>query len=182
MKLVAVLGSSRDGSVSKNIADRIIDKVKAGGGEVVLFDAQKMNIKGCVGCGACRKNGTDCVIRDDMQEYYKELHTCDALLITAPNYYSMPAGHMMTFMNRHYCMTNPDRTQRLKPGIKLAAVFAQGAPQDYPKYVPHYDWYLGTFTSKGMELAGSITVGGDSDLSENGDIIQRADQIAKALL
>lgn len=182
MKLVAVLGSSRENSVSKAVAERIIETYKANGGEVVLFEAEKMEIQGCKGCGVCRKNSTDCVINDDMQRYYDELHSCSALLVTAPNYYSMPAGHMITFMNRHYCMTTADRPQRLKPGIKFAAVFAQGAPQDYPKYVPHYDWYISTFTGKGMESVGSITAGGDSDLSDGGEIMTAAENLGKALL
>lgn len=181
MKLVAVLGSSREGSKSKAVAQRIIDSAKAKGAQVEIYEIDKMNLKGCVGCGSCRKNGTDCVLNDDMKDYFKSLHSCDSLLITAPNYYSMPAGQMITFMNRHYCLTNADRTQRLHPGIRLAAVFAQGAPQDYPKYVPHYDWYLSTFTGKGMELVGSITVGGDSDISENGDIMTKAEEIGCAL-
>ena len=162
-KLVAVLGSSRENSVSSAAAKQFIKGAEDAGYEAEIFYANDMEIKGCTGCGSCRKNGTDCVIEDDMQKYYKALHVCSALLVTSPNYYANIAGPMITFMNRHYCMNNPDKSSRLQPGIKVAGIFAQGAPESYEKYPEKYDWYLSTFTSKGMELAGKLIIGGDSD-------------------
>lgn len=164
-KLVVVLGSPRTGSVSTMLANEAVRGAKDAGYEVITYDAWDMNIKGCMGCGGCRTNGTDCVIQDDMQAYFKDLYTCDALLVTAPNYYATAAGHMITFMNRHYCLTNADRTQKLKPGIKFGAIFTQGAPEGMnPKYQENYDWFVETFTGKGMELVGEIVAGGKSDM------------------
>lgn len=170
MKLVAVLGSNRNGSVSERVALKFIDGAKSVGyDEVVIFKINEMNIKGCVGCGSCRKNDTDCVILDDMQKYFAELKSCDALLVTAPNYYSQISGQMMTFMNRHYCFTRADRTQRLKSGIKLAGIFSQGADEEYPKYPSTYEWYMSTFTSKGMLNCGMIIIGGNSNMNQKLD-------------
>lgn len=164
-KLIVVLGSPRTGSISTMLAEEAIRGAKEAGYEVITYDAWEMNIKGCRGCEGCRTNGSDCVIQDDMQEYFKELHTCDALLITAPNYYATVAGHVITFMNRHYCLTNADRSQRLNPGIKFGAIFTQGAPEAFSsQYKGNYDWFAETFTSKGMELVGEIIAGGGSDL------------------
>lgn len=177
-KLVAVLGSSRPDSVSMKAAMEFIRGAKEVGYEAVIFKANEMDIKGCVGCGSCRKNGTDCVIQDDMQKYYKELHDCDALLLTAPNYYSQVAGPMITFMNRHYCMSNPDKTARLKKDIKLASIYSQGAPESFPRYPAVYDWYNGTFTSKGMTLHYNQIIGGDSDMEK---VCQNAYNAGKSL-
>ena len=164
-KLVVVLGSPRPASVSTMLAEEAIKGAKAAGYDVVVYNAWEMNIKGCQGCGACRANGIDCVIDDDMKAYFKDLHSCDALLVTAPNYYSTVAGHVITYMNRHYCLTNPDRSQRLPEGIKFAAIFTQGAPENaVPAYKANYDWFTGTFTSKGMECVGTIVAGGGSDM------------------
>ncbi|MBQ8297413.1 MAG: flavodoxin family protein [Ruminococcus sp.] len=170
MKLIAVLGSNRPGSVSERAAKHFIDGAKAAGyDEVRVFSANDMNIRGCRGCGSCRKNDTDCVIEDDFAKYLSELKSCDALLVTAPNYYSQVAGPMMTFMNRHYCLTRKDKTQRLRPGIKVTGIFAQGAPEDYPKYPSTYEWYMGTFAGKGMENCGMLIIGGDSDIARKLD-------------
>lgn len=170
MKLVAVLGSSRENSVSERAAMRFIDGAKSAGyDEIVVLKINEMNVRGCVGCGSCRKNDTDCVIRDDFQQYLLELKTCDALLVTAPNYYSQVAGPMITFMNRHYCLTRKDKTQRLRPGIKVCGIFAQGAPEAYPKYPATYEWYMSTYTGKGMENAGMMIIGGDSNIDKKLD-------------
>ena len=163
-KLIAVLGSSRPGSISMKAAEAFIKGAEEAGYSTVVFNGNDMNLKGCTGCKSCRSNGVDCVINDDMRNYLNELHSADALLITSPNYYAQIAGPMITFMNRHYCLSNPDKTSRIKNGIKLSAIFSQGAPKDYPKYTPVYDWYTGTFISKGMNLYFKRVIGGDSDL------------------
>lgn len=163
-KLVVVLGSSRNGSISEKAAMEFIKGAEKAGYESEIFRVNDMNISGCRGCGSCRKNGTDCVIKDDMEKYFKSLRECSALLVTSPNYYANVTGPMITFMNRHYCMNNPDKSSRLQSGIKLYGIFAQGAPELYAKYPPVYDWYLSTFEGKGMDLCGKLIIGGDSDI------------------
>lgn len=163
MKLIAMLGSSRKDSVTEKLAEKVMEGVKDAGGEVVVYHVNDRNIKGCRGCGACRKKGTDCVLNDDMKEYFEELRSADALLVSSPNYFSQVTGPMITFMNRHYCLSNPDHTSRLEPGKKLVGVFAQGAPEGMAKYEEHYDWYLSVF-ARHMELAGKLVAGGNSDL------------------
>ena len=180
MKLIAVLGSARQDSVSGKVAQRIIDGASEQGVETVIYHVNDMELKGCRGCGACRKNGTDCVIQDDMQQYYKDLHTCDVLLVASPNYYSQITGPMITFLNRHYCMSGADSQSRLEPGKKVIGVFSQGAPEEMKRYDSAYDWYLSCF-QRHMELAGKIVAGGNSDLSEGGKIMTEAYELGKSL-
>ncbi len=181
MKVTVVLGSDRNDSVSLKLAEKLIDGIKKNGNEVAVYNVNKMNLKGCQGCGACRKANRDCIIQDDMQSYYKDLRESAALVITNPNYYSQICGQMITFMNRHYCLMDSQRNIRIPKGIKLVGIFAQGAPENYSKYLPNYEWYLGTFTSKGMELAGKIIAGGDSDLSSDGKLMTEAYNIGLSL-
>ncbi len=181
MKITAVLGSPRDESISTRIAMRLIEGARNAGHKVKIYRVHDMEINGCYGCGCCRKYDTDCVIEDDMEEYFKDLRESSALIVTSPNYYSQVAGPMITFMNRHYCLSDKDRKSRLQPGIKLVGIFAQGAPADYEKYLPNYDWYLSTFLSKDMVLAGRIIAGGDSDLSEDGALLTNAYELGKNL-
>ena len=181
MKITAVLGSPRDASVSTRIAMRLIEGARDAGHKVKIHKINEMDILGCHGCGCCRKYDTDCVIEDDMEEYFKDLRESEALILTSPNYYSHVAGPMITFMNRHYCLLDKDKNPRLPREIKLVCVFAQGAPAGYEKYLPNYDWYISTFTAKNMELAGQIIAGGDSDVSEEGEIMTKAYALGKSL-
>ena len=181
MKVTVVLGSPREDSVSTQIAMKTVAGAKEAGHEVKIYNVNEMEVMGCHGCGCCRKYEKDCIIEDDMESYFQDLRESGALLVTAPNYYSQVAGPMITFMNRHYCLSDKDKKSRLEPGIKLIGIFAQGAPADYEKYQANYDWYLSTFTAKDMELAGKIIAGGDSDVSDEGEIMKRAYQLGKAL-
>ena len=179
--LVAVLGSTRPGSASHQVANQVIAGAKSAGYQVVEYSINELDFKGCLGCGACRRTGRDCIQKDGLTPILSALHQADALLVTAPNYYSQVSGQMIAFMNRLYCMTNSDHTNRLPAGKKLITVFSQGAPEGYPKYQPHYEWYNQCLTSKGLELAGWINVGGDSDLSAEGELMQRAYGLGAAL-
>lgn len=181
MKITVVLGSPRDASVSTKLAMRLIEGAEEAGHTVTIYRISEMDILGCHGCGCCRKYDTDCVIEDDMEGYFRDLRESGALVLTAPNYYSHVAGPMITFMNRHYCLSDKERNSRLQPGVKLIGLFAQGAPADYEKYLPNYDWYLGTFLAKDMELAGTIIAGGDSDMSQEGKLMKKAYELGKSL-
>lgn len=181
MKVVAVVGSPRADGVCAKVVNQLIAGAKDAGHEVVVYDVNKMNLHGCMACGYCRANNADCIQNDDMKQYFEELHSCGALIVSAPNYYAQVAGPMITFMNRHYCLTNAERKTRLTPGIKLIGVFAQGAPEKFDKYDEAYKWYLGTFLAKEMKQEGMIVVGGDSDLSPEGKIMSGAYEMGKNL-
>lgn len=179
MKVTIVLGSPKENSISSKIAMEVANGAKAVGHEVKVHRINDMDIMGCQACGSCRKHGVDCVIEDDMADYFSDLRESDALVVASPNYYSQPTGPMITFMNRHYCLSDKDKKSRIKPGIKLLGVFAQGAPADYEKYQANYDWYLNTFVSKDMALIGKIIAGGDSDTGKDSQIMKQAFDLGK---
>lgn len=181
MKITVVLGSPRKDSISTKIAMDVIKGAKESGHEIVTYKIEDMDMLGCQACGCCRKYDSDCVIEDDLQGYFKDLRESGALIVASPNYYSQVIGPMITFMNRHYCLLDKEKKSRIQPGIKLIGIFAQGAPAGYEKYQTNYDWYLGTFLGKDMELAGKIIAGGDSDTSEGGKIRQDAYVLGKGL-
>lgn len=179
--LLAVLGSTRPGSTSHQVANQVMAGAKSAGYQVVEYHINELDFKGCLGCGACRKMDRDCIQKDGLTPILSALHQADALLVSAPNYYAHVSGQMIAFLNRLYCMTRADHTNRLPAGKKLVTVFSQGAPEGYPKYQAHYEWYNQCLTSKGLELAGSLNVGGDSDLSPEGSLMQRAYRLGAEL-
>lgn len=179
MKVIAVYGSIRENSSSKAVLDEMIRGAEAAGSEVVSLRIPAMRVGGCLACGQCQKNACDCVLSDDLADYWKELHDCGALLLAAPNHMGQVSGPMITFMNRHYCMSCRRKSRLLNP-VKLAGVFSQGAPAA-GIYDSAYDWYLSVFTGLGMEPAGKIVVGGGSSLDAESDIMRQAWEIGNRL-
>lgn len=177
-KMTVVLGSPRDGA-SQKAAELLMLEASKAGYEIVEYNVNRMDFSGCQACGLCRANGTDCVIADDFMEYVKDLKESELLLLTSPNYYSHIAGPMITFMNRHYCLLDKERKPRLENSLKVAGIFAQGAPAPRKEYEEAYSWYLDIFSKFGMENMGHITIGGDT---EEKDLETALSELAKRLL
>ncbi|MCD8125783.1 MAG: flavodoxin family protein [Lachnospiraceae bacterium] len=181
MKITVALGSGRENSRSRRVVEEILRGAASAGHEVKIYDISRLPLLGCCNCVRCRREDRDCVLPDALQSYWQDLRESGALIVSAPNYNSMPSGAMITFLNRHYCMLNADRMPRLDHDVKLISVFSQGASESYTAYAEHYDWYINCFKTKRILDAGRIVVGGDSDLSEEGDIMKRARRLGAEL-
>ena len=180
MKIVAVLGSPRAESASSKIVKAILKGAETNGHESVIYEASKINLKGCQACGLCKKNEIDCVQNDDLKTYWNELHSADVLIVSSPNYHATICGPMVSFLNRHYCLCKKDRTLRLQGAKKLIGVFSQGNT-DIDGYKNAYDWYLSRFTAYGMELQDIIIHTEQIPVTDDSDIIKRAYELGKKL-
>ncbi|MDR2515441.1 MAG: flavodoxin family protein [Christensenellaceae bacterium] len=173
MKVLAVLGSPHESGPSSILAREVLRGAQKKGHEVKIYEVNKMNLRGCQGCGVCKRGSVDCVVEDDLQAYWKELHECGALIVSAPNYSSQVCGPMITYMNRHYCLLDQDWKLRLHPGVKLVGVFAQGQA-DKEKYRAYYDWYLADFQNRAMDLQGVLIHARGDGLEAGDELMQRA--------
>ena len=63
----------------------------------------------------------------------------------------------------------------------MIGIFAQGAPADYEKYQANYDWYLGTYIGKDMDLVGKLIAGGDTDTDDDSAIMKQAYELGMSL-
>lgn len=180
MKVVAVLGSPHANGPSNTIAREVLRGAKDAGHEVVEYVINDMNLRGCQACGACKSQGIDCVVQDDLQPYWKDLHECGALIVAAPNYCGQVNGPMITYMNRHYCLITREGV-RLHPGIKLVGVFSQGAPQRYEAADVGYDRFLSDFQHRKMELHAKIVHTGNTPWDEGSEIRKQAYEAGRSL-
>lgn len=57
------------------------------------------DIRGCISCGYCHKNGK-CVFNDLVNETAVKLEEADGLIIGSPVYYGMPNGTLLSFVQR----------------------------------------------------------------------------------
>lgn len=72
------------------------------GKKYTIFDAAAKNIAPCKGCGACRSNGGRCIIRDDMDEFYRLFEEADGLVLASPMYYFTFNAQMKAVIDRLY--------------------------------------------------------------------------------
>lgn len=175
MEIIAIKGSPRKNGDSNKLIDEIIRGAKEAGHTCTTYFLQDMNLKGCQACYACKQEGPgrDCIIHDDLQPYWAQLHKADALILGAPIYASGVCGPMVSYMNRHYCLLDKDWNVRVKPGIKVIGVFAQ-AQAEAEKYKEAINWFLSDFERRNMVLKDVIVKTGREPVENDAELMRRA--------
>ena len=177
-KLIAVNASPhREGGCSKLLA-AVCEGAAEAGYEIVRYDLNDMNLRGCQGCGTCKRERVDCILEDDLKPYWEQLHTADALAVAAPNYCSLVNGTFLTYMSRHYCLLTPDC--RLHPGVQLIGCFSQGR-EDLEIYRDHYDMILRDFENRDMARHAMLVISPRLSDERQRAILEQARQAGRTL-
>lgn len=87
MKVLVFQGSPRIGGNTDLLVDAFIDGLKETGNcKVEKINLYRQNIKPCIECGECEKDG-QCVLKDDMKEIYPKLIDADVVVIASPIFF-----------------------------------------------------------------------------------------------
>ena len=86
-------------------------------GESTVIRAYGAQVSPCVDCRACWKK-PGCAIRDGMQEIYRLIEACDAIVIACPIYYSELTGPLLSLLSRLQMYYAMGRFQKLHPNQK----------------------------------------------------------------
>ena len=103
MNILVVTGSPRVGGNSDTLADYFTKGAVEAGNEVRRIDAGRARISGCIACEYCFSHEGECAIKDDMQDFYADLHWADALVYAFPLYYYTYPAQIKAFMDRMFC-------------------------------------------------------------------------------
>jgi multimeric flavodoxin WrbA len=79
--------------------EEVIKTLNSEGVETELIQVGKEEIRGCIACGFCGKNGR-CVFDDKVNETAKKFESADGLIIGSPVYYGSPNGTLLSFLDR----------------------------------------------------------------------------------
>ena len=145
MKVIIINGSPRkDGNTSIAVGE--LDKVfKAEGIETEIIQIGNMEIRGCIGCASCKKNGK-CVFDDIVNEVAAKLKDADGLIVASPVYYASANGTVVSFMDRLFYSSGFDKT--MKVGASVAVARRGGCSATFDQLNKY-------FTIAGMPVASS---------------------------
>ncbi len=119
MKILMLNGSPRAGS-NTGIALAEMEKVfQKNGIETEIIQVGAMEIRGCLGCGYCFKNGK-CAIDDVVNELAKKFEECDGLVVGSPVFYAAANGTLVSLLDRLFYSTPFNKTMKVGAAVVVA--------------------------------------------------------------
>ena len=145
MKVLLLNGSPHAKGCTARALAEIRKVLEAEGVETELVHVGKEDIRGCLSCGFCMKNGR-CVVKDLVNEVAPKLEEADGLVIGSPVYYGSPNGTLLSFLDRLFYSTG--FSKQMKVGAAVVSCRRGGNTASF-------DVLNKYFTISGMPVASS---------------------------
>lgn len=158
MRVLVLNGSPHAHGHTSALVEAFAQGAREAGHEVEILQVGRMDIAGCLGCDACRRNGGTCVQHDDEQRVYDALESADALVIASPIYHFMLSAQMEAAIQRTHAIGVPARP------AKTALILNSGSDGVYDLAIGQWrrvfvDWM-------GMQDGGVLTAHGSQSGEE----------------
>lgn len=145
MKVLMINGSPRVGG-NTSVALAEMQKIfEENGIETEILQIGNKDIRGCIGCGYCFKNGR-CTFDDIVNEIAPKFEACNGLVIGSPVYYAAANGTLVSLLDRLFYSTPFDKT--MKVGASVAVARRGGLSSTFDQLNKY-------FTISGMPVASS---------------------------
>ena len=135
--ILVVMGGGRPKGNTAQLVDAFVKGAEEAGHSVEKVSLLKTEVKGCLGCNACRY-GKPCVQKDGFNELVPKIKGADLVVFASPLYFWTISSKLKAFIERFYCI-------------------ADGFFWTFEQAVSYYQFalvnYIG-FHDKGMLLAG----------------------------
>jgi multimeric flavodoxin WrbA len=99
MKIIAFLGSPREGGNTELILKETIRGIEESGSIVQVFNLNLMNISPCQNCGGCDETGV-CVYEDDMTQIYDAIRSADRIILASPIFFFALSAQVKVMIDR----------------------------------------------------------------------------------
>lgn len=164
MKNILVI---QGGGRPKGNTARLIDSFREGAEEaghlVEVVSLMKNEVKGCLGCNACRY-GKPCIQKDAFNGMVPKIREADCIVFASPLYFWTLSSRIKAFIERFYCLAQEDANPPLgryeKYPVKDCALLMTSADDffwTFGQAESYYRFalvnYIG-FRDRGMLLAG----------------------------
>lgn len=162
-QILIVLGGGRARGNTAQLAEAFRRGAEEAGHRVETVSLVKEEVKGCLGCNACRY-GKPCVQKDAFNSLIPKIQGADLVVFASPLYFWTVSARLKAFIERFYCMAeedpNPPFGRYEKYPVKDCALLMTAADNffwTFEQAVSYYRFtlvrYIG-FRDRGMVLAG----------------------------
>ncbi len=161
--ILVIQGGGRPNGNTSQLAEAFINGAKQKGHRIEKISLQETEVKGCLGCNACRY-GKPCVQKDGFNQLVPKIKAADLIVFASPLLFWTISSKIKAFIERFYAIAeedpNPPFGRYEKYPVKDAALLMTSADDffwTYEQAVSYYQFaiisYIG-FHDKGMLLAG----------------------------
>ena len=119
MKVLILNGSPRangNTSIAVNELAKIFAEEKI---ETEIIQLGSKDIRGCIACGSCFKNGK-CVFDDMVNELAPKFEAADGLVVASPVYYASANATLIAALDRLFYSTHFDKTMKVGASVVVA--------------------------------------------------------------
>lgn len=119
MKVLLLNGSPRAKGNTYTALQEMANVFASQGVETEILHIGNQNIRGCVACNSCGKNGK-CVFDDAVNETAAKFQECDGLVVGSPVYYASANATLVAFLTRLFYSTHFDKTMKVGAAVVAA--------------------------------------------------------------
>ena len=162
-RILVVMGGGRPKGNTAQLVDAFARGAEEAGHSVEKVSLLKTEVKGCLGCNACRY-GKPCVQKDGFNELAPKIKQADLIVFASPLYFWTISSKLKAFIERFYCIAEEDPEPPYgryeKYPVKDSALLMTSVDDffwTFEQAVSYYQFaivnYIG-FHDRGMVLAG----------------------------
>ena len=199
MKVIGFKASPRKGANTATLVETVLKGAAGRGAETRLVHLNRLKIRPCQGCDACRENLGHCVQKDDLTPLLEEMGTFGAIVLGTPVYWFHVSAQFKTLIDRLYCFYGGEvdaQTGETKEiiafpeGKKVVFVTSRGDPEN-PKFFPqlygHLNEWLGcvgfAMLASSVDFIHQVGSFNDKDAARrNAELLARAESVGASLV
>jgi len=194
VKVIGFNGSPRRKANTATLVAAVLKGAAARGVETRMVNLNELNMKGCQGCGACKKHPGKCFQKDDLSPLLEELKEVDAIVLGSPIYWFRVSAQLKMLIDRFYCYMGEEVDEKTGemssfftfPGGKKFAIITSQGDENPELYQQTLDWLNIVVTIMGSASTEFIThVGSENAVDsalKNAELIARAEAAGAALV
>lgn len=119
MKVLLVNGSPKAKGNTALALEEMVKVFEAEEIETEVLHVGNKDIRGCIACGNCGKNGK-CVFDDMVNEAAEKFAECDGMVVASPVYYASANATLIAFLDRLFYSTHFDKTMKVGASVTVA--------------------------------------------------------------
>ena len=119
MKVLLINGSPRAKGNTATALHEMEAVFAAEGIETEIVQVGHMDIRGCIACGGCHKNGK-CVFDDIVNTLSQKLQEADGLVLGSPVYYASANSTLTACLDRLFFSSSYDKSMKVGASVAIA--------------------------------------------------------------